>query len=75
MTCARYADRRPLEHTVRPTLSRGVRAGKSEEVVAPGEARRTPTIGRPGRSIFAGTDPTAETVIGAVVGRGRHALL
>jgi hypothetical protein len=43
--------------------------------VAPNEADRTPTIGRRGRSIYAGTDPAAATETGEVVGRGRRALL
>jgi len=37
--------------------------------------RRTPTTGRPGHTIFAGTDPADETEIGVMMERGRHALL
>jgi hypothetical protein len=56
-------------------LSPGQRVCKCEDDVAPDVARRTPTIGRPGKSVHAGTDPAAAAVIGEMVGRGRHALL
>ena len=73
-TCV-YRSGGRLERVVRPTLSHGLCAGKSEEVVAP-QLAAADAGGKPPESpIGAGTDPAACRLVCVMVGRGQRALL